>query len=942
VVRKTKQNPLLAVPDGTVNWTKPMQEALLAFGSGPGQFQPGASFDVHHDQHKQHMWWRDIGVPAACYLLDLHGVVALPLFLQWSAARQCPALVQTALVNIHSEQTVDALIERRQDVDFRALLVRQAKKWPIFVLCKLLDLNPPKRQAAALLILEILDKDPRYLPLLREHANEARLGTLERLLALADVAEEAGEAELPEVLRALPWLNRQPSRIPTLELPAIKDDPRFDWSKWKGREDPLSELERLKGRLDEDYISKNVHEDFASADLARKVLRYIGVKAEAIERAIETEAVREEDFGPRNIPAWHVAVCFTHLPRKLAGSIFCHMPNAGWTYYTNPHEMAFALLGVDALPAFLPLFPTATVSSMRLAECFEWDELAMYVAKGFLINPWNRTVTGQWLLNYPAAAARGLLPAAFGEEPVLRYIAHHALHHMSRHGKEAIMLAQAERYGSNVVDALQLLLNEPPQQALPEKLPAPLKGLHVPGLPRLYLKSNGKALPLEHVQHVLTMMALCKQNTPFSGFLALQEALTPESLAKFGQALFEWWRATDPGSKGTWIFWLQPFVGNDETARQLNIALKQWRAALSRVRAYEAMEMLVQIGSDMALMYLHQLSEQTRYNDLQERSSAMIVRIAEQRGLNMEQLADRTVPDLGLDEHGRLVLDFGPRSFQVRFDEHLTPYACDSAGKRIKDLPKPNSKDDEAVAKASTQQYKDLKKQVKNIASAQIKRLEAAMCGQRRWTLEEFEALLVRHPLLRNLTVRLVWGSYDAAGQLVTVFRVAEDLSYTDADDNTLLLPEEASIGIPHRLELSDADVMGFGQLFADYELLQPFDQLGRATYHLEEAALDGKTLPEWSDRIVTTGALLGLEGRGWTREEGESGSIAGFSKALGGERTVTLCFYGDWYVYGQTDPASTNTITRCVLTGADGWRSLSPLVVSEIQRDLYQMNWTS
>lgn len=941
MARQPKENPLLAVPDGTVNWIKAMQEALAAFGSGPGTFQPGASFDVHHTQHKQFMRWHDIGVPAACYLLDLHGVDALPLFLEWSAARHCPALVQTALVNIHSEQAVDALIERRADMDFRPLLLRQAKKWPIFVLGKLLDLNPAKRHAAAFLIQEILDKDPRYLPLLREQANEARLGTLERLLSLADVAEEAEASELPQVLRELPWMNREPSRIPTLALEVIHDAPQFDWSKWKGRKDPLGELEQLKTRLDESFFSRNVHEELASSDMMRKALRYVGVKASAIERAIENEAVGKEDLELRDFPSWHIAVCLTHVPRKLAGSIFCLMPVEKWRLYLeSTTEMMLAWLGVDALPAFMRAFPKASVCSMPWAECFEWDELAVYVAKGFYAVSWNKSLTGQWLLSYPAAAARGLLPAAFGEDPELRFVAHYALHHMFKHGKEAAMFEQAERYGTAAVEALRLLSKEPPQEALPEKLPAPLKGLHVPGLPRLYLKDSGKALPLEQVQHVLTMMALCKQNLPFSGFLALQEALTPESLAKFGQSLFEWWRSSDQPSKGAWIFWLQAFVGNDETARQLNVALKQWRAALSRVRAYEAMEMLVQIGSDVALMYLHQLSEQTRYNDLQERSSAMIVRIAEQRGLSMEQLADRTVPDLGLNEHGRLVLDFGPRSFQVRFDEQLAPYICDSDGKRLKDLPKPNSKDDEAVAKASVQQYKDLKKQAKIVASAQVKRLEAAMCEQRRWTLEEFEVLLVRHPLLRNLVLRLAWGNYDAGGRLITPFRVAEDLGYTDAGDNMVLLPEDASIGIPHRLELAEADVVAFGQLFADYELLQPFEQLSRTTYQIDEAALDGKTLPEWCDRIVTTGALLGLEGRGWTREQGESGSIGGFSKTLGGERTVTLCFYGEWYVYGQTDPASTNTITQCVLQGAV-WRSLSPLIRSEIQRDLNQMNWT-
>jgi hypothetical protein len=214
------------------------------------------------------------------------------------------------------------------------------------------------------------------------------------------------------------------------------------------------------------------------------------------------------------------------------------------------------------------------------------------------------------------------------------------------------------------------------------------------------------------------------------------------------------------------------------------------------------------------------------------------------------------------------------------------------------------------------------------------------MCGQRRWTAGEFETLLVRHPLLRHLVSRLAWGAYDAGGKLATLFRVAEDLSYAGVDDSAVQLPQDARIGIPHRLELADADAQAFAQLFADYEILQPFEQLGRATYRLDEATLDGSILPEWRDRKVSTGALLGLENRGWEREVGDGGCIDSFTKTLDGGQTVYLALEGEWFVGGPADPAVIHTITRCGLGGAP-WRSLSPLLVSEIQRDLHQMNWT-
>jgi len=945
MARQSKADPLLATPDGKVQWTKGMQEWLDLYVEEPGLFPPGAAFEDHHATHKA-LLGKENWVPSAFRLLDMHGVNALPLFVNWiESKRYSPPAVQTALLNIHSEQAVDAAVERHRSAEFRPLVLKQAKKWPIYVLRKLLDVNPSKKQPAALLIQEVLGQDPGYLPVLREHASEAQSNTLERLLEVADAAEEAAPAELPQVLRELPWTKREPSRVPALPLQAIRDVPGLDWSKWNGSEilkvdgPDLSDITYWESILKRPEIVAEMPVHAASWDLARKALWIIGLDVDAIERAIESETVCEDDFAVRSGRNWDCLSYLHFLPRKLAVSVFGNMPAEGLRRgYRMPEK--FAWVGVEGLSRFMQLYPTASVQSMLLAACFDWDELAMYVARGFYSNRWVKEDAGDWLLAYPAAAARGLIPAAFGNDQAERFIAQNALRYLASNGHQAVMEAQAGRYGSAAVDALRIMLAEPQREWLPDKLPVPPKSLHVGGLPRLYLKSSGKALPLDSVPHVLTMMALCKQEAPFSGLLALQEALTPESLARFGQALFEWWRDSDTPPKERWIFWIQGVIGNDETARQLNVALKQWRAALIRVRAYDAMAMLVQIGSDVALMYLHQLSEQTRYNDLQERAEEMMEALAEQRGLTMEQLADRTVPNLGLDENGRLLLDFGPRSFSVRFDEHLLPYVCDSDGKRLKDLPKPNSKDDEAIAKTSSQRYKDLKKQARNVASAQVNRMEDAMCFQRRWTVEEFETLLVRHPLLRHLVLRLGWGVYDAGGKLATLFRVAEDLSYADVADNTLQLLPDATVGIPHRLERADADALAFAQLFADYEILQPFEQLGRATYRLDEATLDGNTLPEWQDRKVSTGALLGLEHRGWEREVGDGGRIDSFVRTLAAGQTAFLTFEGEWFVGGPADPTAIHTITRCGIIGAK-WSALPPLVVSEIQRDLYQMNWT-
>lgn len=88
------------------------------------------------------------------------------------------------------------------------------------------------------------------------------------------------------------------------------------------------------------------------------------------------------------------------------------------------------------------------------------------------------------------------------------------------------------------------------------------------------------------------------------------------------------------------------------------------------------------------------------------------------------------------------------------------------------------------------------------------------MCLRRRWSPENFQLFLVEHPLVRHLTRRLIWGVYSAENQLQACFRVAEDNSYSTADDDLFTLQEgDISVGIPHVLEISPTDAVAFGQL---------------------------------------------------------------------------------------------------------------------------------
>jgi hypothetical protein len=300
------------------------------------------------------------------------------------------------------------------------------------------------------------------------------------------------------------------------------------------------------------------------------------------------------------------------------------------------------------------------------------------------------------------------------------------------------------------------------------------------------------------------------------------------------------------------------------------------------------------------------------------------------------------VPDLGLDEQGKLTLDFGPRQFVLRVNEALQPILEESNGKRIKTLPKPNAKDDQGLAKLATALNSDVKKQAKAVAAVQLKRLEAAMCAQRRWSVDEFMTFFVRHTLMRHVAQALVWGSFDAQNCLLGVFRVAEDLTLADAEDDVYTLPDDAQIAIVHRLQLSDEQLEIFAQMLMDYLKIQPFKQLDREVYRPDPDELHSPRLSAWkNDRSVTSASLLGLEQRGWNRSVGEDAMIYEFTKPLGQETFATLCVSPGWHVSGPPDSKEVHEIESVTLHGErQTWGDISPISYSEVQRDLYLMAW--
>jgi hypothetical protein len=383
------------------------------------------------------------------------------------------------------------------------------------------------------------------------------------------------------------------------------------------------------------------------------------------------------------------------------------------------------------------------------------------------------------------------------------------------------------------------------------------------------------------------MLSISKPDKPYAGIDVVREICAPASLAALAWRLFEasGLREQSYAAEDTdWVLTALGLFGDDETVRRFTPVIQAWPGDGGHAKAVKGLDVLLAIGSDVALMHLHDTATKVKYKGLRRKAQERIDVLAEDLGLSPEQLGDRLIPDFGLDERGEMLLDYGPRGFTAGFDERLRPYIVDDTGQRRAGLPKPGVRDDQELAPAAHQRFAALKKDVRTVADERLRRFERAMVAQHRWGVQEFRTLIVGHPLVRHIARRLVWIAEEGR-----TFRVAEDRSFADLQDDELTLAETARVGVAHPLHLS-GDLDAWAEVFDAYEINQPFPQLSRPTYALTEDERAGTELGRFHDVTVPVGRLVGMERRGWQRGGAEDNGIqTGVHRELPGGRALVI-----------------------------------------------------
>nr|GID81377.1 hypothetical protein Ade03nite_03010 [Actinoplanes derwentensis] len=931
-----------------------VRAGMLIYAAGTGEQAEALAGLTNH--------WSLLRRHGAVYsLVDGLGAAAAPAMFRWYD-RDVSLLgvaverwLLSVLATLPGDEVMRGLVERITVRNVRPALLDAATRFPSRAM-RILAEHGGERAVAELLHTHVLG----HLDLVeqvRPGLSPAAAARIEAIVSAAATVVAAPVSALPGVLAEPPWQRRaKTGKPPVITGLTCADEPSVSW---------------LPDEREQWARTPAATGPYSGADWAKLAERIVDDRA----------------------PSAHATALFTQAPEEIVRPVLTRWnPRYLWDA-TAGLRLTGVRFGADATPVLLTAARVNPVEYGPLLMPFSSPEVAVQMADWLARLKAARRIALAWLLRHPAEAARALIPAALGKAGTERRQAERALLTLHANGHTEHIRAAVSAFGlpgvaglgagvgadpradagvdlgaadvaglpaddvaglrAGVAAGVEVLLATDPLAMLPARMPV-IPAWAAPALlPPVRLRDGSGVLPADAAGNLVTILMISKPGDPYAGVEIVRDAVEPADLAEFGWALFQQWQSAGAVAKENWALDALGLIGDDDTVRRLAPLILAWPGEGGHAKAVSGVTVLAAIGTDVALMHLHRISQRARFKGLKTAAVAKMDEVADGLGLTSEQLADRLVPDFGLDADGSLRLDYGPRRFVVGFDEQLRPYVTDESGKRLKTLPKPGVRDDTELATASYQRFAALKKDVRTVASEQVRRLEQAMVTGRRWTGAEFRALFAGHPLLWHIVRRLVWARFDdggggVGGTVTGSLRIAEDRTLATVDDEPATLGDDEIVGIAHSLQLDPVAAAGWAEVFADYEILQPFPQLGRATFTLTPAEADGARLRRFEGVQVPTTKLLALERRGWRRESPQDGGVQSvIEKTIAPGRVVAIHIEPGVSV-GEVTYFPDQKLESVVLyDGAGSWwrdkgeltlNSLDPVAVSEIIRDLTEV----
>jgi hypothetical protein len=376
--------------------------------------------------------------------------------------------------------------------------------------------------------------------------------------------------------------------------------------------------------------------------------------------------------------------------------------------------------------------------------------------------------------------------------------------------------------------------------------------------------------------------------------VALRAHANGASLDHFARQLFELWVHAGMPPKDRWALGAIGLLGGLECAEAVIPYLRKWPYASRYTAAklgYEGLLWVLRRGDSPEILWqLRQAGE----------GSTIALEFFKMLAIERDQ-TEHQLEDLILPKPPTCLFDYGPRQFEVRIAPDGSPVFLESNGERHVKPPKQNRTDDQAKAEIAREQMKNIEKELVQLRKFVWKRLEGALYSGARWNREDFERVVLPHPLYAPQCRLLVWGCFDEKNELTGTFRVTDDGRYAGVGDRPFDLPAGTrAIGLPKPSAFSADERELWRRIFDDYNLIPLGPQLSSPWPGLPPDFLDADaltlhaelSLPELKQALRTSGYSV-AGGEYWTKSFASDTIVATFSnRAMAPTRVEARLFF--------------------------------------------------
>lgn len=322
---------------------------------------------------------------------------------------------------------------------------------------------------------------------------------------------------------------------------------------------------------------------------------------------------------------------------------------------------------------------------------------------------------------------------------------------------------------------------------------------------------------------------------------ALLAHIPRQQRADLALQLLDRWLATEGAPNLSWALKISISAGDERVADLLAQTAITWSKTKTQ-RANTAVTYLFTMDTHYAIALGSKIINSNEVGDSVYFTARHANSRAQSRALVRLQM-DESASDFGLGSG--IHLSVGTNNYEILLQSDLSLGIKDRNEKITKSLPKNSDNKLKIAWEQANNQIKSLAVSIKDFHKQQTGRLYLAFIAGKTWPYESWRLQFSEHPLLKIICQSLIWQSIEDGRS----FRIAEDLSLIDVNDDLVELSEHTQVRLWHPVDTSADDVAAWKVNLADYELQELFHQVDAPTALPPAEALK-------KDRILAPQAL--------------------------------------------------------------------------------------